>query len=145
MSRHSERAVELHADGYNCAQAVFAAFSEKHGLDAGMAARLAAGMGSGMRVGEVCGAAAGAALVIGLRDGSPDTSDRSTAKMSEENTSRFMKAFRERQGSLRCQELLPLKPEVLAAMDPDERRRLLRRKCSGLVKNAAEILEEMGY
>ena len=30
--KHSERAVELFKQGYNCAQAVFAAFSEEVGL-----------------------------------------------------------------------------------------------------------------
>ena len=32
MSKHSDRAVELFKSGYNCSQAVFAAFSDKTGL-----------------------------------------------------------------------------------------------------------------
>lgn len=145
MGNIAARAAELYDSGYNCAQALFAAFSDKHGLDGALAKKLTAGMGSGMRIGEICGAAAGAALLIGLCEGSGDPDDKEAAKRCSEKTITFMKTFRDRFGSLRCQELLPLKPELIETMDPAERKRLFREKCTGLVRGTAEILEDMGY
>lgn len=53
---------------YNCAQAVFMAFSEKAGLDENTACRIAANFGAGMKSGGVCGAVTGGLMVLGLFD-----------------------------------------------------------------------------
>ena len=47
MTRY-ETAVANHKKGYNCAQAVFAAFSDVTGLEREYALRLSAGFGGGM-------------------------------------------------------------------------------------------------
>ena len=51
---------------YNCAQAVFMAFSEDAGMDCAMAQRVAANFGSGMKCGGVCGAITGGLMALGV-------------------------------------------------------------------------------
>ena len=65
---HAERAVDLFREGYNCAQAVFAAFCDVTGMDFQTALRLSSSMGGGMgRLREVCGACTGMFLAAALR------------------------------------------------------------------------------
>ena len=70
---HVERAVELFVEGYNCAQAVAAAFGDLTGLDKKTAARMASCFGGGMgRMREVCGAVSGMLVVAGVLYGYDD-------------------------------------------------------------------------
>ena len=69
MSNRLERAVELRAESYNCAQAVIAAVANDVGITEEAAFGFAGGFGGGLRLGEVCGAATGAVMAIGLRYG----------------------------------------------------------------------------
>ena len=55
----SEKAVLLHGQGYNCAQAVLAACGEYTGMDEKTALAISGGFGGGMRCGEMCGARGG--------------------------------------------------------------------------------------
>ena len=67
MSKYTDRAVELFKSGFNCSQAVFAAFSDKIGMDEQTALRVSAGLGGGVgRMREVCGAVSGAAMLAGM-------------------------------------------------------------------------------
>ena len=83
MSKYTDRAVELFKSGFNCSQAVFAAFSEKIGMDEQTALRVSAGLGGGVgRRREVCGAVSGAAMLAGMVYGARDGEDREAkAKM----------------------------------------------------------------
>ena len=57
MTPHEARAAELFLSGAVCAQAVFCAFCDLHGLDFETASRLSSSMGGGVgRLREVCGA-----------------------------------------------------------------------------------------
>ena len=61
------QAAQYFLDGYNCAQAVFAAFSDKTGLSPEYSARMASSFGGGMgRLREVCGAVSGMLMVTGI-------------------------------------------------------------------------------
>ena len=61
MSVYTERAAELFGKGFNCSQAVFAAFCDKFGMDEKTALKAASGLGGGVgRMREVCGAMCGA-------------------------------------------------------------------------------------
>lgn len=67
MSVYTERAAELFGKGFNCSQAVFAAFCDKFGMDEKTALKVASGLGGGVgRMREVCGAMCGAAMVAGM-------------------------------------------------------------------------------
>ena len=47
MSERSEKAVELFKSGYNCSQAVFAAYADLFGFDEDTALKVSAGLGGG--------------------------------------------------------------------------------------------------
>lgn len=48
MSVYTERAAELFGKGFNCSQAVFAAFCDKFGMDEKTALKAASGLGGGV-------------------------------------------------------------------------------------------------
>ena len=60
-------AMDFHAQGYNCAQAVAMPFCEEMGLDAAIVKRATEGFGAGMggRT-QTCGALSGAIFVAGM-------------------------------------------------------------------------------
>ena len=80
-SFHAGKAMELFLDGYNCAQSVFTAFCDLHGMEEKEALRLSSSFGGGMgRMREVCGALSGIFMAAGLLYGydSPDDKDAKT-------------------------------------------------------------------
>ena len=76
MENRVDKAERLFKEGYNCAQAVFAAFSDLYGIDEDTALRMSCAFGAGMgRMREVCGAVSGMALIAGLENGITDGKD----------------------------------------------------------------------
>lgn len=115
-----QKATDLHAQGYNCAQSVLMAMDAHTGLDQKTAAAVAAGFGGGVRCGEICGAISGAVMAAGLKNGAEnrpktDAFDRALTA-----------AFREKFGALRCADL-----------------KAARIPCDDLIAFAAEKAEEL--
>ena len=98
--------VELFRNGCACSQAVLAAYGPRYGLSEPQALRLAAGFAAGMRMSETCGAVTGAYMVLGLAKCGPDCNVIEGRQAAYDAVVAFSKAFRERQGSLTCRELL---------------------------------------
>ena len=100
-----DEALRLHACGYNCAQSVLAALGSYTGMDEKTALALSGGFGGGVRCGEICGAASGAVMALGLAfpfsDGEDSVSKTRIAKL----TMSFNRAFSEKFGAMRCQDL----------------------------------------
>ena len=74
----AEKAVEYKHSGYNCAQAVLAAFSDELPLDDGALKQLGASFGVGMgKLDATCGALCAAQMVLGMKKyaGSPILSE----------------------------------------------------------------------
>ena len=142
MQTRVERALELRAQNYNCAQVVIAALAEALGVSEEAAFGFAAGFGGGLRLGEVCGAASGAVMALGLRYGQIRPFDTAAKARCGEQTARFMGEFQARMGGLRCRELLggdqhdPALAGVMA-----ERKQAV---CPLAIRTALEILAEMG-
>ena len=79
MSVYTERAAELFGKGFNCSQAVFAAFCDKFGMDEKTALKAASGLGGGVgRMMAIEAALAGADLYIAVLE-----SDMPLAKQVE--------------------------------------------------------------
>ena len=101
----SEKAVLLHGQGYNCAQAVLAACGEYTGMDEKTALAISGGFGGGMRCGEMCGAVSGALMAIGLccpyNDATDSEAKVKIATLAKELTGDFCGNF----GCVRCLEL----------------------------------------
>jgi C_GCAxxG_C_C family probable redox protein len=146
MSEKTERATQLHEQGYGCAQAVLTSYASDFGLDESLALKLATGFGSGMgRMCEVCGALTGAFMVIGLKYGK-EKSDGTRYGTETETTYRLVAdlagKFQERNGSIYCRELIGYN-----LMDPIEREKvvelgLFKTTCRKCILDAVELLEE---
>lgn len=143
MDRVNE-AVSLFEEGYNCCQSVFAAFSDRYGLDRETALKISASFGGGMgRMREVCGTVSGMALVCGLETGSTDGRDSDAKKHNYEVMRELADRFRENNGTIICRELLGLDRAPQSAR-PEERTAdyYKKRPCKRLVQEAAEILTQ---
>lgn len=77
MSDHSHTAMTLFRQGYNCSQAVFAAFAEELEIDSEAAIKIKSSFGGGMgSLREVCGAVTGMFMVAGTKYGYSSPKDR---------------------------------------------------------------------
>ena len=68
LKERAEKAVELKATGYNCAQAVSIALADETGLTEEQLRQIAAGFGAGMgNLEATCGALVGAVMIAGMK------------------------------------------------------------------------------
>lgn len=141
---HKEKAREYFLKGYNCSQALFAAFSDVTGMDEETALKISAPFGAGMgKMREVCGAASGMFMVAGLIYG---YSENPNAEVKEEHykiIQHLAEEFKkENGGSIICRELLAgLKTNTLPAPDERTAEYYKKRPCLKIVESAAEILD----
>ena len=133
-----EKARALFQEGYNCAQAVFLTYSDMFGMDTALAAQLAASFGGGMgRMREVCGTVSGMSLLAGLMEPANDPKDKEAKARNYALVREFADAFRQKNGSIICRELLGLdKKEGNVSVAPR------KRPCVEFVATAARIVGE---
>ncbi len=139
---HGMKAAELFMHGYNCAQAVAAAFCDVTGMEPVQTARLASSFGGGMgRLREVCGAVSGMLLVAGLLYGYDDVTDENAKKEHYARVQYLCGKFREETGSIVCREILKNPPS-----DPTPTPRTAEfykvRPCARMVLLAGRILDQ---
>ena len=142
MSR-VDTAVSYFEDGGNCSQAVLAAYSECFGLGCDKAFSVAAGFGGGMRMAGTCGAVTGAFMVLGLKNGSAGTEDKDKKLKTYEMVQEFTKKFESRNGSTLCKDLLDCDISTDEGMLAANEKGLFSTVCPKMVREAAEIIEEM--
>ena len=107
MTPHEARAAELFLSGAVCAQAVFCAFCDLHGLDFETASRLSSSMGGGIgRLREVCGAFSGMAMAAGLLYGFPVPPEAGEKSEHYKRIQFLASRFSERWGSIVCRDIL---------------------------------------
>ena len=143
MASHAERAEELFRSGYNCAQSVFGAFADEHGLDFETSIRLASSFGGGMgRLREVCGALTGLFMVVSLQSGYTDPEDLEAKTANYQRVQELASKFRERYGTIICRDLLDLE-ETVSEPIPEKRTEeyYLKRSCAEYVRFAASLLD----
>ena len=129
MESRVEKAVALHEQGYNCAQAVICTYCDLFGLDPESAYRMSEGVGLGMGLMDVCGALSGAFMIAGLKNSGgmnqPGKTKGSTYKLNKA----LAKAFEEKNGSIYCKEL-----------KGTETGKVLR-SCAGCIEDACMFIE----
>lgn len=143
-SVHAPKAEALFLDGYSCAQSVFAAFCDLHGMEEKEALRLASSFGGGMgRLREVCGALSGIFMTVGLVYGYDSPDDKEAKTEHYKRIQELAEAFKTRTGSLVCRELLGLRGEGKDSYIPSDRTEAYyqARPCKELVGLAAAILD----
>ena len=140
---HKEKARENFLKGYNCAQAVFVAFSDVTGLSLEQAFLISSSFGGGMgHTGEACGAVTGmymaAGMIFGYNDPTNTEAKNNHYKLIKKLSDEFKKEF---SSKTRCPELLAnLSKGEYFIPDADEYK---KRPCLIFVEKAAEILENL--
>lgn len=138
MNNRVNDAVELFEEGFVCSQAVFAAFSDKYGVDKNTALKIGNGFGGGIaRKQEVCGAVTGAIMLIGLKDGKVDPKDQAAHEKTYQNVDNFCQKFTQKNNSIICSEILG------CDMSTAKERGLFGTLCKKCVNDAAEIVSEI--
>ena len=96
-----ERAVALFKSGFNCSQAVVAAFADLYGFTDEQAFKMAASFGGGIgRMRQTCGAACGMFLLAGLDTGATEGSDNEGKSYNYKVVQALAEKFRQENGSL---------------------------------------------
>lgn len=128
----SEKAVELHSRGFNCAQAVACAFAEDVAVPEEVLFAACEGFGLGMGGMEAtCGAVSGAVMVAGLQHSSGDLQNTMTKAHTYKYTREITGAFAERNHSLTCKELKGVETGIVL------------RSCQDCIRDAVEIAEQV--
>lgn len=141
---HSEKAMDLFKEGYNCSQSVFLAFCDEYDMDFNTALKISSSFGAGMgRLREVCGAVTGMFMVAGILYGYTDPNNHVEKSNHYQRIQELAKAFEENNRSIICRDLLGVGNEK-ASHVPDVRTAeyYKKRPCAELVGMAADIMEK---
>ncbi len=138
-----EKSAAYFRDGFNCSQAVFAAFATDFGVAEELALKISTQFGGGARKGEMCGAVSGALMVLGLKYGhfnrnSPEEKGNAYKKAEE-----FMNRFMEKNGTVVCRELLGYDVSKPKDMEKIKELDLFKITCPKMIQCATEIVEQM--
>lgn len=137
-----EKAVALFKEGYNCSQSVVAAYADLYGFTREQALHMAASFGGGIgRMRETCGAACGMFLLAGLEKCAVEGSDREGKAANYALVQELAARFKEKNGSLRCADLLGLSSKEKIVSTPEARtpQYYAKRPCAEMVRTAAAI------
>ncbi|MHC4156261.1 MAG: C-GCAxxG-C-C family protein [Planctomycetota bacterium] len=143
MVNNVNQAVALFEQGFNCVQAILAVYGKQFGLERETALKLACGFGGGMRMGQTCGVVTGAFMVLGLKYGQTEAEDRGPKERTYELVRQFVEKFESRNGSVMCKELLGCDISTPEGMKTARERDLFVSFCPKMVRDSAEIIEEM--
>jgi C_GCAxxG_C_C family probable redox protein len=144
LSKHSQQAVELFKQGYNCSQSVFAAFHNDMDMNFDTALKLSSSFGGGMgRLREVCGAVSGMFMVVGMKYGYTDPKNRQVKTEHYKLIQMLADRFKAENNSIICRELLGLNIKIDSPV-PELRTGdyYTKRPCVELVECAARLIDE---
>lgn len=128
-----KKALQYFNEGYNCSQAVLAAYCEDYGLDLVTASKLAVAFGSGLgRQGKVCGCLTGALMVLGLRHGENSTADQNVKSNNYDRTKELCKRFEEVNSAMDCKDIIRNYTNTPAEQ---------KARCSKVLANTVQLLE----
>ena len=142
-----DKAERLFREGYNCSQAVVAAFCDVYGMDEELALRISASFGAGLgRMREVCGAVSGMGIIAGLENGTIIGKDAEGKKANYDLIATMASEFKKNNGTIICRELLGLEKVENNKVDttPQERNEnyYKTRPCVDKVRECAQIVEK---
>lgn len=127
-----EKAVELHKNGFNCAQAVACVFAEELGVPEEMIFSACEGFGLGMGGMEAtCGTVSGAVMAAGLKYSCGDTKNPTSKASTYKYTRAIVSEFKEKNSTLVCKELKGVETGQLL------------RSCPDCIRDAVEIAERV--
>ncbi len=137
---HVEKARELFLKGYNCAQAVFVAFSDVTGISEEQAFLVSTSFGGGMgHSGETCGAVTGMYMAVGMILGYTDPANADAKQKHYALIKKLSDDFKAEFSEIRCPELMKKLGEGEYTLpDNDDYK---KRPCLIFVEKAAEMVE----
>ena len=139
-----EKALTTFNSGFNCAQAIFSAFSEDLGMNRDIALKVSSGLGAGLgHKGKECGVVLGAYMVISLRYGSNLPNDELSKELVYNLTHKFDKRFKEIHHFLNCSELLNLDMSTPEGYGTALEKGLFNTKCQEFVRDAVVVLAQI--
>lgn len=131
MDNLKEKALILHSQGYNCAQAVCAVFADRTGLDEDMLFRLSEGFGAGTgNLQGACGALSAAVILAGLYNSGGKDSEKLTKGSTYKLAAKLNNEFTERVGSIYCKDIKGIETGNIL------------KSCNGCIFDAIDIIEE---
>ena len=141
--KNVDKAVSCFKEGFSCSQAVLSAYAEQLGLDMNNALKVSGTFGGGMAgMAETCGAVTGAFMVIGLKYGKIKPEDEESKRKAYALVKEFVEEFKAKNSSIVCKELLGCDISTSQGIQEFKDKNFINTVCPGLVKDAAEILEE---
>ncbi|MCQ2749743.1 MAG: C-GCAxxG-C-C family protein [Clostridia bacterium] len=141
---YGNRAEEYFREGYNCAQAVALAFSDKVNIDKETLLKAVSVFGGGVGgLREMCGAVSGTIFIYGLLKGYNDPTDNAAKTELYKDIQEIANRNKEVNGSYICKELLAMK-DITPSNLPSERTEeyYKRRPCPEKINIAAKIFAE---
>lgn len=145
MEERIKLAVALFKEGFNCSQAVVAAFADLYGFTREQALKMSASFGGGIgRMRKTCGAACGLFMLAGLETGCTEGKNREGKEANYILVQQLAREFEKRNGSITCAELLGLDKNSPTPTTPEARTAeyYKKRPCSSMVEEAAKIWVE---
>jgi len=138
-----EEAISFFNNGCNCSQAVVMPYSEELNIDHEIVERISVAFGGGMsKQGKTCGCLSGALMVIGLKYGM-DSAKEIEKRINSYNKGKDMIVkFKEVFGAIDCKDLIKLDLDNSKDMEKAQRENVFEKRCSKLVGETIEILEE---
>ncbi|WP_303857896.1 C-GCAxxG-C-C family protein [Aminicella lysinilytica] len=100
-----ELSMELHKQGFNCAQCVVCSYCNVLGYDPVTAFKMAEAFGFGMGSAGTCGAVSGMAMVIGMKTSDGDLDNPKTKRESYNLMRRATGEFLRKNKSIVCREI----------------------------------------
>ena len=140
----AEEAVAAFRRGLSCSQAIFSVYAKRFGIDPETAEKISSAFGAGVaRTGEICGVVSGALMVIGLTQRPEDIHDASSREKVYAKARRFIDEFTARNESVHCTELIGYDLSDPKQFAEAREKKVFATRCSKLVRDAGEILEEI--
>jgi arsenite methyltransferase len=144
MSQVTDRAEQVFAQGYNCAQAVLLAFGETRGLPADTALKVAGAFGGGIgRGGDLCGAVSGAIMALGLEHAKVTPDGDAARDRGYKLTREFMQRFTQKYGTTICRDLIGCDMSTPEGLARAKELGVHKNVCPKFVREAAAFVEEI--
>jgi len=142
---HSEKALSLFDNNFNCAQSVLTSFAEELGLTEDELLRVSSAFGGGIgRQQFTCGAVTGAAMALGLKFGKGENDSDDKKQLTYDKTVELFNEFTRINGSTICRKLLndlDMRNEKQHA--EIEAQNLFHTNCRKYVVDAVKITEQI--
>jgi C_GCAxxG_C_C family probable redox protein len=130
--------------GFNCCQAVLSTYGVDYGIEREKALKLASGFGAGIAyMGDICGAVSGAIMVLGLKYGRSRVEDEKSKEKTYELIQEFIKEFKARNGSIKCNDLLGVNVGTIAGLKKARDEGKFNSICPAMVRDSASIVERL--